>query len=176
MAVPFAQTTRARHADQGRISRSVLGFAVVLLLLWGLWFFTASTYQYVTSKKIEIIRKQQPSWKIPEGDKRAEAYVRYMLRISFPHSDLKRIKTGQQVRLTVRSTDTLPWHPFLTRVDRVDRKSGMVHARLEIPADVAARLAGVALEKVEIAVFRQTPASFLFHNNRSDSGGESNRE
>ncbi len=176
MAAPFSQTIRALHADKGQISRSILGLSIMLLLLWGIWFFTASTSQYVTSKKIEIIRKQQPTWKIPEDDKRAKAYVRYMLRVSFPHSDFKRIKAGQQVRLTVRSTDTLPWRPFLTRVDKVDPKNRAMYALLELPAKIADQLDGVAVDKVEVAVSRQTPASFLFHTNRSDSEGESNRE
>ena len=171
MAVPFAQTTRALYADRGHLSLSALFFSVVLLGCWGVWFFSAPTYRYVSSTKIKITRDEQPVWRIPAGGERPEAYECYNLSVFFPPADLRRIKPGQKALLRVGSPDTLPWRPFTSRVEGVDPAAGRVDLRLELPAEVSSLLADVTLEKVEIAVSRQTPASLLLHTVHSHSGG-----
>ena len=170
MAVPFTQTIRALRADQGHLSLSILSFSVVLLVLWILWLFAAPTYRYVSSSKIEITLEDQPTWKIPEDGQRSEAYYVYNLKTFFAPSDFKEIKPGQKALLMLSSTDTLPWRPFISQVDRIDRKNRVVYIQLEMPVEISDMLAGVSLDKVEIAVSRQTVASFLFHTVRSNSG------
>jgi hypothetical protein len=169
MPVPFSQTTRALQADHGRLSRLTLGFAVVMLLLWGYWLFNAPTYQYVSSKKIQITQADQPTWKIPKGEKRIAAYERYDVLAFFQTADVRRIKRGQKARLMLSSSDTLPRRALISRVDRVDSAIDAVHVRLEIRADAFGLLAGATLESVEIAVARRTPAAFLFQTARPDS-------
>ncbi|MCI5119650.1 MAG: hypothetical protein D3908_00325 [Candidatus Electrothrix sp. AUS4] len=140
-------------------------------MCWGWWFFSAPAYRYVSSTKIEITRDEQPVWRIPEGGERPEAYDCYNLSVFFSPSDFRKIKPGQKAFLTVGSTDTLPWRPFTAQVETLDPSGGRVNLRLEIPVKVSSQLAGVTLEKVEIAVSQQTPASFLFHTVHSNSGG-----
>jgi hypothetical protein len=169
MPIPFSQTTRALQADHGRLSRLTLSFAAVMLLLWGYWMLNASTYQYVSSKKIQITQEDQPTWKIPKEKKRIAAYERYDVRASFQPAEVRRIKLGQKARLMLSSSDTLPRRALISRVNRVESSTNSVHVRLEIRADVTGRLAGATLESVEIAVARQTPAAFLFHTARPTS-------
>ena len=166
MPVPFSQTTRALQADHGRFSRLTLGLAIFLLFLWSYWFFAASIHHYVRSEKIELSQAEQPTWKIPQGGKRAIAYNNYTLRAYFSPADLQQIKPGQQARLLLLSPDTLPRRPLTTRVEQLEPLSGAVYVRLEIPAKPSGLLAGATLESMEIAVSQQTPAAFLFHTAR----------
>ncbi len=164
--IPFSQTMRALQADHGRYSRLTLSLAIIVLLLWGYWFFTASTYHYISSKHIEITQGDQPVWKIAKGENRAAAYHRYDVRAYFDPSDFHQIKLGQKTRLMLTSSDTLPRRALTAKVDRVDPVNKTVDVQLELRVETAESLAGATLERMEIAVSHQTPAAFLFHTAR----------
>ncbi|CAK8718509.1 HlyD family secretion protein [Candidatus Electrothrix laxa] len=167
--IPFSQTMRALQADHGRYSRLTLSLAVVVLLLWGYWLFTAATYHYISSKDIEITLGDQPVWKISKGEKRAVAYHRYAVRAYFNPSDFYQIKLGQKTRLMMTSLDTLPRRALTAKVDRIDPVNKTVDVQLELRAEAAKSLAGATVERMEIAVSHQTPAAFLFHTARPAS-------
>ncbi|MCI5124127.1 MAG: hypothetical protein D3925_06525, partial [Candidatus Electrothrix sp. AR5] len=129
--IPFSQTMRALQADHGRYSRLTLSLAIVVLLFWGYWFFTASTYHYVISKHIEITRGDQPAWKIAKGEHRAAAYHRYAVRAYFDPSDFYQIKLGQKTRLMLTSSNTLPRRALTAKVDGIDPVNKTVDVQLE---------------------------------------------
>ncbi|MCI5224949.1 MAG: hypothetical protein D3924_20340, partial [Candidatus Electrothrix sp. AR4] len=149
MPIPFSQTTRALQADHGRLSRLTLSFAVVILLLWGCWFFYASTYQYVNSKNIYVTQADQPIWKIPKGKNRTAAYERYNVQAFFQPADFRRIKLGQKVRLLLSNSDTLPRRTLAATVSRVDSTLNAVHVPLDIQSDASQLLDGATLERME---------------------------
>jgi hypothetical protein len=163
--IPFSQTTRALQADHGRYSRLTLGLALVVLVLWGYWFFTASIYHYVSSNQqhIEITPGDQPFWKIGKGENRAAAYHRYTVRAYFDPVDFYKIAPEQRARLLLTSADTLPRRALTVTVQRVDPVANAAEGLLELRRDIAASLAGASVERMEIAVSHQTPAAFLFH-------------
>ncbi len=166
--IPFIQTTRALQADHGRYSRLTLSLALVVLVLWGYWFFTASTYHYVSSNQrhIEIAQEDQPIWKIGKGENRAAAYHRYTVRAYFDPADFYQIAAGQKALLLLTSADTLPRRALTVKVHRVDPVANVAEGQLELRRDIAASLAGASIERMEIAVSHQTPAAFLFYTAR----------
>ena len=169
--VPFSQTVRALQADHGRYSRMTLGLAVIVLLLWGYWFFTAATYHYVSSNQrhIELTQEDQPTWKIGKGERRAAAYYQYTVRAYFEPADFYQIAVGQKARLFLSSSDTLPRRALTVMVESVDPVVNAVEGLLELRTDIAESLAGASIERMEIAVSHQTPAAFLFHTARPTS-------
>jgi hypothetical protein len=169
--IPFSQTTRALQADHGRHSRLILGLGFIVLALWGHWFFTASTYHYVSSNQrhIEIVQEDQPTWKIGKGENRAAAYYRYTVRAYFSRKDFYQITPGQKARLLLTSSETLPRRALVIKVQRVDPIAHAAEGQLELRKDIAASLGGASVERMEIAVSRQTPAAFLFHTARPAS-------
>lgn len=166
--IPFSQTTRAFQADHGRYSRVTLGLALLVLVLWAYWFFTASTYHYVSSNQrhIELTQEDQPTWKIGKGENRAAAYHRYTVRAYFAPADFLQIAPGQKARLLLTSADTLPRRALTIKVHRLDPVANAAEGRLELRADIAASLGGASIKRMEVAVSQQTPAAFLFHTAR----------
>ncbi len=166
--VPFSQTIRALQADHGRYSRMTLGLGLIVLVLWGYWFFTASTFHYISSNQrhIELTQEDQPIWKIGKGERRAAAYYQYMVRAYFEPADFYQIAAGQKARLFITSSDTLPRRALTVVIDSVDPVINAVEGQLELRTDIAKSLAGASIERMEIAVSHQTPAAFLFHTAR----------
>ncbi|XCN71410.1 MAG: hypothetical protein Q3M24_13930 [Candidatus Electrothrix aestuarii] len=166
--IPFSQTRRALQADQGRYSRLTLGFALVVMLLWGYWFFTASTPQYISTQKIKITQGDQPVWRIAPGENRAAAYYRYTVQAYFTPEDFQQISSGQQMRLLLTRSGSLSERVLAAQVDRMEPVHNAIEADLELRMEIAEMLAGATLERLDIAVTQQTPAAFLFHTARSN--------
>jgi len=85
MPTPFANTLRSLHADRFRASLIGLGVALVLLIVWGSWFFLARMTVFEVSAsavvaregfvvadfpaaKLEPIRRGQSAWLYPVMD------------------------------------------------------------------------------------------------------------
>lgn len=57
MALPFARSTRALHTDHQRPALIVLGFALLLLVLWTAWFLWAPISLYETGQIVGATRR-----------------------------------------------------------------------------------------------------------------------
>jgi hypothetical protein len=57
MSLSFARSTRALHADRERPTLTVLLFAILLLVLWSIWFFWAPITQYETGRLVGATRR-----------------------------------------------------------------------------------------------------------------------
>lgn len=56
MSIPFTQSLQSLHTDHGRFSLGGIGLALVLLLLWGAWFFTPSLAVYTNGALARLTR------------------------------------------------------------------------------------------------------------------------
>jgi hypothetical protein len=56
MSIPFTQSMHSLHVDHGRFSLLSVSVAIVLVLLWGLWFFIPSVTIYATGNLVKINR------------------------------------------------------------------------------------------------------------------------
>ncbi|MDQ6975768.1 MAG: hypothetical protein Q9M22_04285 [Mariprofundaceae bacterium] len=166
MATPFLNTTHALNSDPYQsLTRLGMVVALVIMLLWLLWFFWGAIHHYVISESATIKQAEQPVWRIPHGSNISQAFKRYTIKAHFSVLDLARIQQGQDAALYFTDNNTLPTRPVTTTVEAVDKKTGIVRLTMEQPEskDGTASPNYDHPPRVEIAVLRQSPASFLFH-------------
>jgi multidrug resistance efflux pump len=166
MPTPFSNTTHALNNDPyHHLTRWGMMVALIIMLMWVLWFIWGDIHHYVSSQSATITQDEQPVWRIPTGKNISTAYTRYTIVAKFSANDIARIHKGQDAALYFASHSTLPSRPIISTIDSVDQKKGQVHLRFEVKQsknDVSAQTYQQA-PRVEVSVLRESPAAFLFH-------------
>lgn len=162
MAISFSQTTRILQADQSRFSLLALGFLIIMLLIWSLWFFTASVNNYVSSETVRPVKDPQPVWEIPEAERRPVAFVHYRISAVFD-KDLHKIDLGQPVRISMQSESLIPAQALKSTVTDIDKVNKTVTADLLFQGDDNDPFRYSRPVRFDVSVKQETPAAFLFN-------------
>lgn len=161
MAIPFPQTTRALQADQDQVSLLALVFLTIMLVLWGMWFFTAPVYTYISTKQVHITLHPQPSWSMTSGSRRPQAFAHYLIQGQFPATEVAHVKVGQTAKIHFEGHSLLPTRAYTAQITEVDKSNQLAHALLEVPMAEADPLKGAVVSHMDIATNERTPMAFL---------------
>ena len=147
MAIPFARSMRALHADNHFSTLIGLSVALVLLMVWAAWFFLAQIGLNTTGQIVTTTR---------EGT----------IIAAFPAAARGAIRRGQQARLHPESGNTAePSRPLSAIVMDVkpQARENQVQVELYVLEDATARkrLQDGLGGHVEIAVAHVTPATLV---------------
>lgn len=148
MAIPFARSTRALHADSFHFTLIALSVAILLLLVWCGWFFFASITQLETSEQARLLDRE-------------------VVVASFPRANLHRIVRGQRALFHPDGSGDSVAAAVPLVVDRVERAGagevGQVSLLVVIaehPLPLLEPLSG----KVDIEVEQLSPARLVLRN------------
>jgi len=116
MATPFSRTIRSLQIDNYYISLAGLLVAILLLVMWGYWFFTAKMTFYESSQSVSVTGKEFLTHQFPKMDSqvtRAQVIRERLIIAEFPSESPETIKVGQTafVRLdgkVGKKTGTIP--------------------------------------------------------------------
>lgn len=112
MSIPFMQSLQSLRADHGRFALGGIGLALVLLLLWGGWFFTPSLAVYTNGNLIRLTRS---------GD----------LVATFPAQAYAQLRPGQAARIyPAQSSATALTLPATVLEVELNGKGDAVEVRL----------------------------------------------
>jgi hypothetical protein len=98
MATPFSRTIRSLQIDNYYISLAGLLVAILLLVIWGYWFFTAKIVFYESSQAVSVTGQEFLTHKFPKTDSqiiRAQVIRERLIIAEFPFEPPETIKVGQ---------------------------------------------------------------------------------
>ncbi len=112
MATPFSRTMRSLHADTFYISVLTLIIAVIVIIAWGIWFFTAKVTFYAHSQNVRVTNEESIVTEFPAANardavQRATATRRRIVMADFP------LETGEKIH---------PQQPAYLHIDTVEGK------------------------------------------------------
>ncbi|RKZ52116.1 MAG: hypothetical protein DRR00_09350 [Candidatus Parabeggiatoa sp. nov. 3] len=147
MSSPFSRTMRSLHADSFRPALISLVVAIILLVIWGTWFFFAQMTFYENSQSAYLT----------DGE---------IILAEFPAEAFNRIQTGQAARLHLdgamgKQVGTI--RAIVTDVMRPSQaeKTGEVRLFAFANADSPIRFQEKLTGQVEIAVEQISPAQLV---------------
>ena len=149
MANPFSRTTRSLDSDGHATALLGLAVVIVLLVVWGLWFFAAGIPIHHTSSSAHLT-----------GAQRVTAV--------FPLGNSDQIKRGQAARFHPEGTAWEGAAPISATVARVtpDATAGQTYVELvlrldhRLPAPLHSSLQG----RVDIELERVSPATLILRS------------
>ncbi|MGN7611408.1 hypothetical protein ACQZV8_04895 [Magnetococcales bacterium HHB-1] len=160
MPPPFSQTIRALNPHQNYTVHLLV--AMVMIILWGGWFFFGEINDYVTSLKVAAIKEPQPVWRQVKG--RVEPFLRYQIDAYFSKEDITVIHPGQQLILIHKKKQNgLLQQPQKAQVDQVDQEQGRVRTYLELPTSAPTPFWSDRTIQMRVAIAHRTPATLLFY-------------
>ncbi len=105
MSSPFSRTMRSLKSDNFYVSLAGLFVAAVLLILWGIWFFTAKVTFYEVSRNVHVTNKESVVTEFPSDMRgvvqRTLATRTRVVMADFPAEAMETIKPGQAALLNL---------------------------------------------------------------------------
>jgi hypothetical protein len=169
MAVAFSRTIRALRTENAFVYVILLGVAMVLLLFWGHWFFTASITSKVYSQDIRLhpeiltVRRELGNGMVV----RSYPFRQRQLYANFAQASFAKLKRGQLAWARVRSPQGQAVHALPGEVvdlmpDRFE-DGGTAMIRIEVDAKQPDYLADFQNLRVIVATEPTTPAQLVLN-------------
>ena len=117
MATPFSRTIRSLEIDNYYMALTGLLVAILLLIIWGHWFFTARITFYENSQTISVTDKEVLVHKFPKTGTqviRAQIIRERLITAEFPSDSSETIKAGQSA--------------FVRLDGKIGKKTGLIPA------------------------------------------------
>ncbi|MDM8560046.1 hypothetical protein [Candidatus Parabeggiatoa sp. HSG14] len=167
MATPFSRTTRSLDTDNYYISLIGLGIAILLAIVWGNWFFTATITSYEVSQKVYVTDKEDFVSQFPKKGRgvRVQLVRRRQILAEFPQKAIENIHPGQLAYVRLKGKIGKQAGPIPATVTNVKGAIGLEKGKVELRADINADAQnpfkkGEALN-VKIEVEHVTPATLV---------------